>query len=107
YLLRGIVFSCVECRPESTLTHVSGCRNRPGSRVFDAPPFRLVGRSGNSGFDTGRMKDDVRALAARSAQVLYVTDVVRDLGLAVNAVKAWISVLGATYQIITLRWKEL
>jgi len=43
----------------------------------------------------------------REAPRCYVTDLARDLGLAVNAVKAWISVLVATYQIITLRWKEL
>jgi len=45
----------------------------------------------------------LRALAARSAQLLNVTDLSRDLGLAVNTVKAWISVLEATYQIFILR----
>ena len=45
----------------------------------------------------------LRALAARSAQLLNVTDLARDLGLAVNTVKAWISVLEATYQVIILR----
>jgi hypothetical protein len=45
----------------------------------------------------------LRALAARSAQLLHVTDLARDLGLAVNTVKAWISVLEATYQIFILR----
>ena len=32
-----------------------------------------------------------------------MTDLARDLGLAVNTVKAWISVLEATYQVIILR----
>jgi len=45
----------------------------------------------------------LRALAARSAQLLNITDLARDLGLAVNTIKAWISVLEATYQIFILR----
>jgi hypothetical protein len=45
----------------------------------------------------------LRALAARSAQLLNVTDLARDLGLAVNTVKAWIFVLEATYQLFILR----
>ena len=45
----------------------------------------------------------LRALAARSSQLLNVTDLARDLGLAVNTVKAWISVLEATSQIFILR----
>lgn len=45
----------------------------------------------------------LRALAARSAQLVNMTDLSRDLGVAVNTVKAWISVLEATFQIIVLR----
>jgi predicted AAA+ superfamily ATPase len=45
----------------------------------------------------------LRALAARSAQLLNITDLARDLGLAVNTVKAWIYVLEATCQIFILR----
>ncbi len=45
----------------------------------------------------------LRVLAARSAQLLNLTDVARDLGLAVNTIKAWLSVLEATYQVIVLR----
>jgi hypothetical protein len=45
----------------------------------------------------------LRALAARSAQLLNITDLARDLGLAVNTVKAWISVLETTCQIFILR----
>ena len=45
----------------------------------------------------------LRVLAARSAQLLNLTDVARDLGVAVNTVKAWLSVLEATYQVIVLR----
>ena len=45
----------------------------------------------------------LRALAARSAQLLNITDLARDLGLSVNTVKAWISVLEATCQLFILR----
>ncbi len=45
----------------------------------------------------------LRALAGRNAQLLNLTDLARDLGLAVNTVKAWISVLEATCQIFILR----
>lgn len=45
----------------------------------------------------------LRALAARSAQLLSLSDLARDLGLAVNTVRAWLSVLEATHQIILLR----
>ena len=45
----------------------------------------------------------LRALAARTAQLLDLSSISRDLGIAVNTVKAWISVLEATYQIIVLR----
>lgn len=45
----------------------------------------------------------LRALAARSGQLLNLSDLARDLGLAVNTIKAWLSVLEATYQVIILR----
>ncbi len=45
----------------------------------------------------------LRALAARSGQLLNLTDVSRDLGIAVNTAKAWLSVLETTYQVIILR----
>ena len=45
----------------------------------------------------------LRVLAARSAQLMNLTDVARDLGVAVNTIKAWLSVLEATYQVIVLR----
>ena len=53
--------------------------------------------------DLSQFQSFVRALAARSAQLLNLTDLARDLGLAVNTVKAWLSVLEATYQVIVLR----
>ena len=45
----------------------------------------------------------LRALAARTGQLLNVTDIARDLGIAVNTAKAWLSVLEATFQVIVLR----
>lgn len=42
-------------------------------------------------------------LAARSGQLLNMADLARDLGVALNTVKAWIGVLEATYQIVVLR----
>jgi predicted AAA+ superfamily ATPase len=43
------------------------------------------------------------SLAARSGQLLNLAALGRDLGLATNTVKAWLSVLEATYQVIVLR----
>lgn len=45
----------------------------------------------------------LRALAGRAGQLLNLTDVARDLGVAVNTAKAWLSVLEATFQVIVLR----
>ena len=45
----------------------------------------------------------LRSLAARSGQLINLTDLGRDLGVAVNSVKAWLSVLEATFQVLVLR----
>jgi len=45
----------------------------------------------------------LRALAARCGQLLNLSDMARDLGIAVNTAKAWLSVLEATYQVFVLR----
>jgi predicted AAA+ superfamily ATPase len=45
----------------------------------------------------------LRALAGRSGQLLNLTDLARDLGVAVNTAKAWLSVLEATHQVRILR----
>lgn len=45
----------------------------------------------------------LRALAARSAQILNLSDLARDVGVAVNTAKDWISLLEASFQIIILR----
>ena len=53
--------------------------------------------------DLTQYQNFLRVLAARSAQLVNLTDVARDLGVVVNTVKAWLSVLEATYQVIVLR----
>lgn len=53
--------------------------------------------------DLTQFQSFLRALAARSAQLISMSDLARDLGVAVNTVRAWLSVLEATYQIIILR----
>ncbi len=45
----------------------------------------------------------LRAMAIRSGQLLNVTEVSRDLGVAVNTVKKWLSVLEATFQVMLVR----
>ncbi len=45
----------------------------------------------------------LRALAARSAQILNLSELARDVGVAVNTIKDWISILEASFQIFTLR----
>lgn len=53
--------------------------------------------------DLTQYQNFLRSLAARSAQLFSLTDVAKDIGVTVNTVKAWLSVLEATYQIIILR----
>jgi len=53
--------------------------------------------------DLASFQSFVRALAARNGQLLNLTDIARDLGVAVNTAKAWLSVLESTFQIIVLR----
>lgn len=45
----------------------------------------------------------LRVLSVRSGQLLNLTDIARDLGVAVNTIKAWLAVLEATFQVIVLR----
>ena len=41
--------------------------------------------------DLTQYQNFLRVLAARSAQLMNLTDVARDLGVAVNTIKAWLS----------------
>ena len=45
----------------------------------------------------------LRALAARSAQILNMSELSRDVGVAVNTVRDWLSILEASFQIFILR----
>lgn len=45
----------------------------------------------------------LRALAARSAQILNLSQLARDVGVSVNTAKDWISILEASFQILILR----
>jgi predicted AAA+ superfamily ATPase len=45
----------------------------------------------------------LRALAARSAQVLNLSDLSREIGVSVNTAKNWLSILEASFQVIILR----
>jgi hypothetical protein len=53
--------------------------------------------------DLGLFQAFLVAMATRSGQLLKLSDVARDLGVAVNTVKAWLSVLEASHQAIVLR----
>ncbi len=53
--------------------------------------------------DLSQFQMFLRALAARSGQLLNLADISRDLGVALNTVKAWLSVLEATYQVVVVR----
>jgi len=53
--------------------------------------------------DLTLFRNFLRVIAARSAQLLNLTDVARDLGIAVNTAKSWLSILEATYQVIVVR----
>jgi len=53
--------------------------------------------------DLGQFQIFLRTLAAQSAQLLNLTSLSRDIGVAVNTIKQWISLLEATYQIFILR----
>ena len=53
--------------------------------------------------DLGQFQSFLTMLAGRSGQLVNYTEIGRDLGVAVNTVRAWISVLEATHQVHVLR----
>lgn len=53
--------------------------------------------------DLTQFQTFLRALAARAAQILNISEVARDVGVSVNTVKAWISLLEASFQVFLLR----
>ena len=62
----------------------------------EGPSLRQVG-------DLLTFRGFLRTIAARSGQLLKINDVARDLGVAVNTAKAWLSVLEAAFRVIVLR----
>ncbi len=53
--------------------------------------------------DLTQFQSFLRAIAARTGQLMNLSDIASDLGIAVNTVKAWLSVLEATHQILVVR----
>jgi hypothetical protein len=53
--------------------------------------------------DLTQFQSFVRALGARHGQLFNASEVARELGLAVNTIRAWLSVLETSYQVTILR----
>jgi len=53
--------------------------------------------------DLASFQSFLRALAARNGQLLKLSELARELGIAVNTAKGWLSVLEASFQVIVLR----
>ena len=71
---------------------IGGSRPGRGNRAKrDVRTLRQVG-------DLTGYQSFLKALAARSGQLLNLTDIARDIGVVVNTIKAWLSVLEATYR---------
>lgn len=53
--------------------------------------------------DLRAFRDFLRVLATRSGQLLNLSDAARDVGVAPNTAKAWLSVLETSFQVLLLR----
>jgi predicted AAA+ superfamily ATPase len=53
--------------------------------------------------DLTQFQSFLRAVAARHGQLFNASEIARELGLAVNTIKAWLSVLETSYQVTILR----
>jgi hypothetical protein len=53
--------------------------------------------------DLGTFQAFVRTVAARTGQLLNVSDISRDIGVSVGTARAWLSVLEATFQVLLVR----
>ncbi len=53
--------------------------------------------------DLGLFQAFLRTLALRTGQLLNLSEIARDVGVAVNTSKKWLSVLEATFQVIIVR----
>jgi hypothetical protein len=94
YLLRGGYPELwAEPGREARLWHSSYIQNY---LERDVRSLRQVG-------DLTQFQNFLRALGARHGQLFNASEIARDLGLAVNTVKAWLSVLETSYQVTILR----
>jgi predicted AAA+ superfamily ATPase len=93
FLLGGYPELVAHPRRDATLWHASYIQTY---LERDIRSLRQIG-------DLTQFQMFIRALASRSAQLLNISDLSRDIGVAVNTAKAWLSVLEATYQVYILR----
>jgi predicted AAA+ superfamily ATPase len=94
YMLRGGYPELwAEPNREAKLWHSSYIQNY---LERDVRSLRQVG-------DLTQFQSFLLALAARHGQLFHATEIARELGLAVNTIKAWLSVLETSYQVTILR----
>ena len=93
FLRGGYPELTAEPRRDASLWHTSYAQ---AYLERDVRSLRQVG-------DLTTFQSFLRVLAARSGQLLNLTDVSSDLGVAVNTCKSWLSVLEATFQVVILR----
>jgi hypothetical protein len=87
--------------PELAVEPERGFRLWHGSymQTYIERDVRLVRQIG----DLAVFQNFLRSLAARSGQLINLSDISRDLGAAVNTLKIWLSVLEASHQVVVLR----
>src|SRR5436309_8783649 len=83
--------------------HKGSARSRPLLQLVPAnvPPARREGLA-QVGNEASFLRF-LRACAARTGQILNLTDLARDADVAVNTAKAWLSVLQASFQVLLLQ----
>ncbi len=52
--------------------------------------------------DLARFEDFLRIIAARSANLLNYSEIAKEMGLAANTIRSWISILEASFQVLIL-----
>jgi len=87
--------------PELVVEPERGFRLWHGSymQTYIERDVRLVRQIG----DLAIFQNFLRSLAARSGQLINLSDISRDLGAAVNTLKIWLSVLEASHQVVVVR----
>jgi len=87
--------------PELVVEPERGFRLWHGSYIqtYFERDVRLVRQIG----DLAIFQNFLRSLAARSGQLINLSDISHHLGAAVNTLKTWLSVLEASHQVVVLR----